>query len=404
MLLVVSHHQSPNRIHNIHCDYSSQPSSSNTIEHCQLTNSNMKSFISSLWTLSLLSSAYTTSAFAPHYGQQVVLRPLHAASSSTNEGDSSVNLPDRRQLFQSTVYTVAAASSSLLFPDLALASDKPIAVIGAGGKVGKLCTQILNKNSLYARAITRSGTEVLSESSSFVSYASGDVTKYDVIKASLKGCNAAIFAASASGKKKGGDPAHVDYLGLYNTAKACLELGIEKLVVVSAGSVTRPSFIGFKATNLFVAPLYGPNIMGYKMAGENAMRELYAGQDKCAYCIVRPGGLSDAPAVGPTKLHVSQGDIYSAEISREDVAEIAVAALLKGSATDNTTFELNNIRGLSKVIKELADAPADLVHEGANSYNALFDGLLSDKDMKNKYSQYLNDFNGGKVVPIAELA
>jgi len=167
-----------------------------------------------------------------------------------------------------------------------------------------------------------------------------EITKYDVIKASLQGCSAAIFAASASGKKKGGDPAHVDdYLGLYNTAKACLELGIDKLVVVSAGSVTRPSFIGFKATNMFVAPLYGPNIIGYKMAGENAMRELYAGQDKCVYCILRPGGLSDAPAEGPTKLHLSQGDIYSAEIFREDVAEVAVAALLKGSATDNTTFE-----------------------------------------------------------------
>lgn len=343
-------------------------------------------------------------AFLPQCQTKSGLVPLRANS---RNHDNDVILSDRRK----TLYTVAGTASSFLFTPLVMAEDssmgsdpnKPIAVIGAGGKVGTICTNMLNKRGLYTRAVTRSGKEIISEPSTYVSYSKGDVTDYEAIKLALKDCSGVIFTASASGKKKGGDPAHVDYLGLYNTAKACLELGVPKLVVVSAGSVTRPSFIGYKATNLFVAPIYGPNIMGYKIAGENAMRDLYSKQSKCSYCVVRPGGLSDAPAEGPSKIHVSQGDVYSAEITREDVAEVTLAALLKGPATDNTTFELNNIKGLSKVSKDLDEAPTELIHSGAASYDKLLDGLFSDQDMRKMYPQYINDFNGGNVEPISAI-
>lgn len=174
-------------------------------------------------------------------------------------------------------------------------------------------------------------------------------------------------------------------------------------MVVSAGSVTRPDFVGFKATNFFVKYVYGDKIMDHKIAGEAVMRDLYANQDKCSYCVVRPGGLSDAQAEGPKNIHVSQGDVYSAEITREDVAEVTVAALLKGAATDFTTFELNQKKGLAKVSKELETPPNELVHDGANSYDALLDGLLTDAQMKSTYPQYSNDFRGDKIKPISEV-
>lgn len=82
---------------------------------------------------------------------------------------------------------------------------------------------------LYTRAVTRSG-QILEDSSPVVSYGIGDVTRYESIKNAVKGASGVIFAASASGKEKGGDPAHVDYLGVYNTAKACLECRVPKLV------------------------------------------------------------------------------------------------------------------------------------------------------------------------------
>lgn len=174
-------------------------------------------------------------------------------------------------------------------------------------------------------------------------------------------------------------------------------------IVVSAGSVTRPDFVGFKATNLFVKYVYGEKIMDHKIAGEEAMRDLYANQSECAYCVVRPGGLSDAQGEGPGLIHVSQGDVYSAEITRSDVAEVTVAALLKGKATDFTTFELNMQKGLAKVSKDLETPADELVHAGAKSYDSLLDGLLTDGELKSKYPQFVSGFRGDKIKPISEV-
>jgi uncharacterized protein YbjT (DUF2867 family) len=102
--------------------------------------------------------------------------------------------------------SAAAADTS----SIGSSSDSPIVVLGAGGKVGKLATQILANKGLYVRATTRSGRQVLDEESKFVAYAPCDVTNDDSLKSALAGASGCIFAASASGKKKGGEP-----IGMY---------------------------------------------------------------------------------------------------------------------------------------------------------------------------------------------
>lgn len=385
---------------------------------------------------SFLTFLYVTqsSAFVPYFSSTVRPRIKHVHStyfgsttqkhkvrlfsSTSNKYDEmdvevspSKLLQDRRSVILSGVFLATASSFT---PDVKAAegestsfgsSTGPIAVLGAGGKCGKLCCEILSKDQLYTRAVTRSGRTILDIPSEYVSYASADVTDYSSIKEAVKGCSGVIFAASASGKKKGGDPEHVDFLGVYNTAKACLECDVPKLVVISAGSVTRPDFVGFKATNFFVKYVYGDNIMDAKIAGESAMRDLYASSDKkskCAYCVVRPGGLADGAPDGPSQIHVSQGDYYSAEISRADVAEISVAALLKPS-TDFTTFELNKVKGLNAVSKELPVPPDTLTHTGKSRYADLLDGLLTDDDMKMKYPVYINNFRGNGLRPLSAI-
>lgn len=376
-------------------------------------------------TIIILSTVGISSGFAPIQHQHHVSAPapgimmrMSASNEGSTENESNNDIMSRRKVFGDAAIktaSIAGIVSSMRQPYIAMAEEgeelkaigtdpsKPISVIGAGGKVGALSIDSLNKQGLYTRAITRSGRQTLSDESKFVSYASGDVTNYEAIKKAVDGSSGVIFAASASGKKKGGDPEHVDYLGLYNTAKACLECGVPKLVVVSAGSVTRPDFVGFKATNLFVKYVYGEKIMDYKIAGEEVMRDLYANQSKCSYCVVRPGGLSDSKAEGPGLVHISQGDVYSSEITRQDVAEVTVAALIKGAATDNTTFELNQQKGLSKVSKDLETPPSELVHTAANSYGALLDGLLTDGQMKSSYPQFTSGFRGDKIKPISQV-
>jgi hypothetical protein len=121
-----------------------------------------------------------------------------------------------------------------------------------------------------------------------------------------------------------------------------------------------------------------------------------------AYTIIRPGGLNEKPSVGSKLVHVSQGDVYSSEVTREDVALVTVAALLKGKATDFTTFELNQVEGLTKAMNSLPDLPPELIHAGASSYDALLDGLLTDAQMK-KYADIVSDFGGDDIIPISQL-
>lgn len=91
--------------------------------------------------------------------------------------------------------------------------------------------------------------------------------------------------------------------------------------------------------------------------------------------------------------------VLSSDISRTDVAEVAVACLLKGKATDSCTFELNNIKGLYKAMGNLPDLPPELLHAGAPSYFDLLDGLQTDAEMlRSYYPKIVSTFAGGKDI------
>ncbi|KAL3904750.1 MAG: hypothetical protein SGARI_004778 [Bacillariaceae sp.] len=144
------------------------------------------------------------------------LRSTHqdAAENPINNAPLNQNAPlDRRQALGNSVSGATALMSLLNLPSPAFAADSfgsspdsPIVVLGAGGKVGKLATEILANKGLYVRATTRSGRQVLESDSKFVAYTPCDVTNDESLKSALAGASGCIFAASASGKKKGGEP------------------------------------------------------------------------------------------------------------------------------------------------------------------------------------------------------
>ena len=147
------------------------------------------------------------------------LTSLRSTHQDDAENPLNINAPlgstplDRRQALGNSVSGAAALLSLLNLPSPAFAADSfgsspdsPIVVLGAGGKVGKLATEILANKGFYVRATTRSGRQVLESDSKFVAYAPCDVTSDDSLKSALAGASGCIFAASASGKKKGGEP------------------------------------------------------------------------------------------------------------------------------------------------------------------------------------------------------
>jgi len=98
-------------------------------------------------------------------------------------------------------------------------------------------------------------------------------------------------------------------------------------VLISSLAVTHPDH-----------PLnkYG-RVLDMKLAGENAVRELY-GESGFRHTILRPGGLLNGPAFRH-ELRFDTGDKISGSIDRGDVAEVAVISLWHPKA-ENKTFEL----------------------------------------------------------------
>ena len=117
-----------------------------------------------------------------------------------------------------------------------------------------------------------------------------------------------IFAASQS--QSGGDASRVDRDGVISCARACLRAGVERFVVVSSGSVSKPSSPVYVFLNFF------GGIMRNKILGEDAVRALYFDRDGQYYTVVRPGGLLGGPARGPSALELNQGDGWRTRLSR----------------------------------------------------------------------------------------
>lgn len=121
------------------------------------------------------------------------------------------------------------------------------------------------------------------------------------------------------------------------------------------------------------------------------------------YAIVRPGGLTDKPSIGSELIHVSQGDVYSSDVPREDVALVIISALLGGKKTDFTTFEVNQVEGLDKSQGNLPPIPDRVVHAGSPTFDSLLDGLLTDTAIKNYYPDLINDFRGSGIESIDQI-
>ncbi len=241
-----------------------------------------------------------------------------------------------------------------------------IVVLGSNGQTGKIIVNLLAQQGIkvtptYARTPPSSAP-----SGSAIQEAKvADVTDQESLTAAVAGASAVIFAASAS--KKGGNAEKVDFLGVKNVAEVCQASKIPRLVVISSGAVTRPRSIGFKITNLF------GGIMGFKLKGEDAVREVYAGTD-LGYSIIRPGGLLSNAALGAGKIELNQRDTIAGEVNRADVAECAVAAATsKSLAGKKVTFEVYNADGGAPLESNLPK-PSGFEQRG-DSYETMFAGL-----------------------------
>lgn len=234
----------------------------------------------------------------------------------------------------------AAVSRRLLVAGAATAGCSPrssvavagavLVVLGAAGGTGRKCVEYAAGKGYKVRACTRDGK--LPEGSSAEAFKCS-VTSTSELAAAVQGATGVIFAASASKTVKADDAEAVDYQGLINTARACIDAQVPRLVIVSSGAVSKPDSSVYQFLNLF------GSIMARKIQGEDSVRQLYAeDQTAASYTIIRPGGLTQGESKGPSLLELNQGDEKSGRISRADVAALCVECIADASAAD-TTFE-----------------------------------------------------------------
>jgi uncharacterized protein YbjT (DUF2867 family) len=205
----------------------------------------------------------------------------------------------------------------------------PVAVLGAGGGTGLECVKTLLEQGREVRAVVRDPAKYEGKlpKHSNLQVVQGDVTSKDSLAKAFQQADSVIFAASGSSYFSA---AAVDFQGVQHTAEAAKQAGLKRVVLVSSGLVTPKN--RFHPIRLLLNNVRW-GLMDNKYKGEQALRK-----SGVPYTVVRPGGLTNAPA-GQHLLVAEQGDKKPGRVSRADVAAVCVAAL-SSDASKDVTFEL----------------------------------------------------------------
>lgn len=312
-------------------------------------------------------------AFAPLPAVKTTYCAPSTSLSAVPRDDASNNkdkapLDDRRSLFQ----TAALATTALVLPSPALAVDvKKVVVAGATGQTGRrVLERLASKPGLTVVAGVRNvnkAEKALSESSTVIrgamvqNVASVDTTNVqfahldvvqdsvDALANTLQGADALVICTGfiPGNPLKMGDEAHkVDNVGTCRLVDAAKQAGVKKVVMVSSILTNGRNWGQEKSPGFVVTNAFG-GVLDEKIVAENYLRK--SGAD---YTIVRPGGLKAKPPSGA--LIISKEDtLTSGEISRDLVADVCVASLTDGKASNKVLEIVEDEEGGPKVFNGL---------------------------------------------------
>ena len=210
-----------------------------------------------------------------------------------------------------------------------------VAVLGAGGGVGRLIVDQLTSEGVFeVRAVVRS-LEKYRSAFSGCEVVAGDVTDQGSLETALAGVDTVIFAASGSTYFS---PQHVDYQGVVNTLNASKSKSVKHLIVITSRLVN-PS-CRFHPIRVIL------NNIRYSLMDNKYLGEQAAQASTIPFTIIRPGGLfggegqrgEEKPsgvnyieAVGPEGT-----GLQGTSIHRADVASVVISAIGKQTAYGKT--------------------------------------------------------------------
>jgi uncharacterized protein YbjT (DUF2867 family) len=192
-----------------------------------------------------------------------------------------------------------------------------VLVAGAHGQVGQHVTEQLSDSEHETFGMVRDETQVDDVEALGAEAVVADLTA-DVTHA-VQGCDAVVFAAGSGGEDVWG----VDRDGAINLMGAAEAEGAERFVMLSAMNADAPED----------SPEALREYLEAKAEADEHLRE-----SPLDHTVVRPGRLTNEPGTGEVAAG-SDLDRGDAEIPREDVARVLVAALPR-TDTHGRTFEL----------------------------------------------------------------
>jgi uncharacterized protein YbjT (DUF2867 family) len=198
------------------------------------------------------------------------------------------------------------------------ATERPILVVGATGRTGRMIVDRLLDQGLTVRALVRDEARGRAMLPPGVQLFVGDVRRPHTLAEPIAGAGAMIVAASP-GTAHDNSAEMVDYFGTANLVRQATAADLGLLVFVSSIHATRAAhYLDVEASSL-----------GWKARAEELVRS-----SGIPYCIIRPGWLTDGPGGEP--LMFSQHDSIEGRLARADLAEVCAQALALPSARGMT--------------------------------------------------------------------
>lgn len=202
-------------------------------------------------------------------------------------------------------------------------ANELVLVVGASGRTGRRVVKALRQHGFRVRAMIRDASQRALVEDDGVDVFVGDVTREEDVRRALDGV---AYVVSALGSKGATDAAHIElieYTTIAELAQLAQEAGVRHFVLCSSMGVEIPDMI---------PPL--AEILRQKRRGELALEG-----SGVPFTIVRPGGLTDEP--GGSGVAIARALHGFGMISRDDVAEVMVQALLQPEAK-NKIVEIVN--------------------------------------------------------------
>jgi uncharacterized protein YbjT (DUF2867 family) len=203
-----------------------------------------------------------------------------------------------------------------------------VVIAGGHGKIALLLERLLAGRGDQAVALIRNPAHAadVQQAGAKAVVCDLEAASADDVAALLSGADAVVFAAGAGAGSGAPRKDSVDRAASVLMAGAAERAGVRRFVQISSMGAGQPPRPG--SDEVWAAYITA------KTAAENDLRSR-----DLDWTIVRPGGLTDAPATGQIRL--AAPPVPRGTVPRADVAAV-IAALLDDPGTRHQTFELTS--------------------------------------------------------------